>query len=61
MVYLPAEGSFIFASSSGKGPLKIMDEWFLQFISPSKSNLPFYLMHKWVDFPMKELGMKKKK
>lgn len=38
-----------------------MDEWFLQFISPSKSNLPFYLMHKWVDFPMKELGMKKKK
>lgn len=31
------------------------------FISPSKSNLPFYCMHKWVDFPMKEFGMKKKK
>lgn len=36
-----------------------MDEWFLQFISISKANLPFYFRYKLVDFPMKELEMKK--
>lgn len=36
-----------------------MDEWFLQFISLTKANLPFYFRYKLVDFPMKELEMKK--
>lgn len=37
----------------------LMDEWFLQFISLTKANLPFYFRYKLVDFPMKELEMKK--
>lgn len=32
-----------------------MDKWFLQFISPKKSNFAFYFIHKLVDFSIKEL------